>query len=58
MFDESKHPRDKDGKFAVTHQDIMDDDDIDPLVKPLYMSYIDELNSDPAKLRKQAKEQA
>lgn len=49
---------DKDGKFAVTHQDIMDDDDIDPLVKPLYMSYIDELNADPARLRKQAKEQA
>lgn len=58
MFDESKHPRDKDGKFAVTHQDIMDDDDIDPLVKPLYMSYIDELNADPERLRKQAKEQA
>ena len=58
MFDESKHPRDKDGKFAVTHQDIMDDDDIDPLVKTLYMSYIDELNADPARLRKQAKEQA
>ena len=41
MFDESKHPRDKDGKFAVTHQDIMDDDDIDPLVKPLSPSFSD-----------------
>lgn len=58
MFDESKHPRDKDGKFAVTHQDIDEDDDIDPLVKPLYKSYIDELNADPKRLRKQAKEEA
>lgn len=58
MFDESKHPRDKDGKFAVTHQDIMEDDDIDPLIKPLYMSYIDELNADPKRLQKKAKEEA
>lgn len=58
MFDESKHPRDKDGKFAVTHQDIMEDDDIDPLIKPLYMSYIDELNADPKRLQTKAKEEA
>lgn len=58
MFDESKHPRDKNGKFAVTHQDIMEDNDIDPLIKPLYMSYIDELNADPQRLQKKAKEEA
>ena len=57
-WDENKHPRDKDGKFAVTHQDIMEDDDIDPLIKPLYMSYIDELNADPEQLRKKAKVEA
>ena len=57
-WDENKHPRDKDGKFAVTHQDIMEDDDIDPLIKPLYMSYIDELNADPEQLRKKSKVEA
>ena len=57
-WDENKHPRDKDGKFAVTHQDIMEDDDIDPLIKPLYMSYIDELNADPEQLRKKSRVEA
>ena len=57
-WDENKHPRDKDGKFAVTHQNIMEDDDIDPLIKPLYMSYIDELNADPEQLRKKSKVEA
>lgn len=58
MFDESKHPRDKDGKFAVTRQDILEDDEIDPMIKPLYISYIDELNLNPAKLKEKAKIEA
>ena len=36
----------------------MEDDDIDPLIKPLYMSYIDELNADPEQLRKKSKVEA
>lgn len=67
QWDENEHPRDENGQFTagstkyrqnVSYEDILNDDDIDPLVKPLYKSYIDELNADPKRLRKQAKEEA